>query len=463
MTMEQEHADPVVIVPADLAPRAGLRTRQLLNLGSLVLVGMLIVAAIPLWVIPNWSRIFPGPPDRGPHLFVGDGSQITAVAASNGATSWHVPLSYSSFAASTGIVLVQIWDNTLIALDPATGARRWEQAHWRGMKLSTFTAQILDGTIYVQASDGYTTLTLTALDSHIGAILWDTSTALTSIFNIALYAAQRLVLVAYQSYSPQRLEALDARTGAPRWTWRSDQQVWPTIDAITVDMVILDNPLANDFTAQQLMALNLTDGSVRWLQTIHPVGPTTDFAVDATGISVLDYGANHLAQLDSFALADGQRRWSREWDLGTAIHAGGGKLLASDPASQAANGVQAMHPLTALDAQSGTILWQVPGIIGDIDAVSGDSCYIGIYRDVTVPFGHYLGIAIMALNLNDGAPRWTGPPDASTRMFLEGHVVYLVTKQGISALDAQSGKPRWQTRTYISGGVSDVPLQVAFA
>lgn len=122
-----------------------------------------------------------------------------------------------------------------------------------------------------------------------------------------------------------------------------------------------------------------------------------------------------------------------------------------------------MHPLTALDAQSGTILWQVPGIIGDIDAVSGDSCYIGIYRDVTVPFGHYLGIAIMALNLNDGAPRWTGPPDASTRMFLEGHVVYLVTKQGISALDAQSGKPRWQTRTYISGGVSDVPLQVAFA
>ena len=121
----------------------------------------------------------------------------------------------SSPAVAGGLVFVGARDGFLYAIDAATGAERWRFDH-KVSWVNTSPA-VAEGVVYAGSSDGQF---VQAVDAATGKELWRTKTSLTW----SSPAVTRDVV--YAGDGAGRLDALDRRTGALLWTFRTGSQVY---------------------------------------------------------------------------------------------------------------------------------------------------------------------------------------------------------------------------------------------
>lgn len=151
-------------------------------------------------------------------VYVGAGGVLLALRLSDGTIRWQSTGSTGSTASSgtptvaAGLVFDAIWPDggstpgSVVALDTATGAARWQYTSPAGR--AAYTPAVSDGRAYIVSEDA----TVIALDAATGSSIWSTSTGAP---NEALPAlADGLVYVATDG---GELVALEAGTGQTTW------------------------------------------------------------------------------------------------------------------------------------------------------------------------------------------------------------------------------------------------------
>jgi len=118
----------------------------------------------------------------------------------------------SSPAVADGIVYVGCRDGHLYALDAATGRKRWDYPTNKGWVNGT--PAIRDGVVYVGTSDGYRFF---ALDAKTGRARFD-GDAKGAVFSSPAIAGD----LVYFGVSNGKLMAVDAKTGAVAWEYRTE-------------------------------------------------------------------------------------------------------------------------------------------------------------------------------------------------------------------------------------------------
>lgn len=328
----------------------------------------------------------------------------------------------------------------LVALDPATGASRWE-APMTGSTMSDGTPAVADGRVYVgnQTADR-----VLAYDVATGARLWTSSAVLGGWQDAAPMTAGGRVYIG----SGNGVIARDAATGADLWTYRSPGPSQVPGNATPSMPAVHDGALYMGFPDGRVTALTADGGQVLW-STRLPGRPYFDGILSSPAVTgdTLFIGSNNgtLYGLDRHT---GQPLW--EYEIGTwvasspavsgnAVVVGGydGNLYAFTPGGEAA----ARWPRvtgTVTDAATGEAL---PGVRVTAQPATGDA----------------------PVTTTDAAGRYVlGLPPGQTYTVTTGGRGYLSDDGSQGQVDAQPGQDVTLdlTVTRITGpvaGVSDVP------
>ncbi len=272
---------------------------------------------------------------------------------------------------------------------------------------------VVSGVVYVSTLDGK----VDALDAITGAIKWTTFTGSAAQYSSPAVASG----VVYVGSDDHKVYALDATTGAIKWSTATGGIVEssPTVVSGVVYVGSEDD---------KIYALDATTGAVKWTVT---TGNTVDSS-PAVANGILYVGST-----------DG-KVWARDAATGavkwTATTGGG---ISSSPA--VANGVvyvgSADHKVWALDATSGATKWTVAtgAGISSSPAVANGVVFIG--SDDT---------KVYALDAVTGATKWsaaTGGLVQSSPAVANG-IVYVGSADGkVYGLDATTGATKWSGTT----------------
>jgi outer membrane protein assembly factor BamB len=223
-----------------------------------------------------------------------------------------------------------------------------------------------------------------------------------------------------------RLAALDAATGALRWAFETNGDVYGS-PVVAGDAVYVEDDTGI------LYALDTASGGERWqAQIASEAGGDPAVAGDTVYIGALDTG--DLLALDA---ATGAERWRLDLGDGTlstpsvaggTVYTTGARLLDEDTAE----GV-----LVAADAATGADRWRV-----ELDAWSSSSPAV---VDGTVYVGDVSG-QLYAFDAETGAERWrtrVGPYVSFSSPGVADGVVYVMSAGTVVALDAATGTVRW--------------------
>lgn len=271
--------------------------------------------------------------------------RLSALDSTTGAVRWHYDGGYRRLAhpveAGGGAYLLDAEAN-LTALDAATGAVRWRYPTGLAPTAPDTTRGMpplpSDDTVYVIAPDGR----LVAVEAASGAVRWEVPGLGRRWGSVVV--AERLAF----AVNDVRVTALDPATGRQLWS-RQPPGNWFSGECLTVraDTTYL-------LGADRLEAVDTRTGAPRWTATI----PAARFATVADGRTVhpcnqlvLAGDAIYVAPQSLVALdaATGQRRWTVDTNLGAAppVLAGGTLYLA-------VSGADDTPPnLLTLDARTG--------------------------------------------------------------------------------------------------------------
>ncbi|MFF4235174.1 PQQ-binding-like beta-propeller repeat protein [Actinomadura geliboluensis] len=231
------------------------------------------------------------------------------------------------------------------------------------------------------------------------------------------------------------LLAFDAKTGAPRWRYRTAQRI-VTGPAVASGLVYA---LSQDGV---LHAVNARTGKLKWRRT---VGNTqADPMVDR---GLVFCGGDALQALDA---SGGAVRWQRGGAAHTPAVADGMVYVPSG------------KRLAAYDASTGRTRWtyQSPNGVQDATAANGMVC-----------FADFQGEKVHAVDARTGKPRWTFDmgETATSRPVVTDRLVYVCDYGGkVSALEPATGTMRWQVQVegeihanpVLTGGTLYVPSGV---
>jgi outer membrane protein assembly factor BamB len=216
-----------------------------------------------------------------------------------------------------------------------------------------------------------------------------------------------------------------------------------------------------------LLALNVSDGSIRW--RFHTEAEFTSF--DPLDVGTTVYMGTNDGTLYAFDGDKGGIRWQQSFPgaaLDNAFAVGGTIYLNTGPH---AGSTAVLPTLYALAADSGTLRWQVGNFVASQvqDAVYGFLTERGSTNGFTTD--DVTGLA--ALNLEDGKARWSYSLQASnefsaidSQLVLGGQSLYIASEiadldssdtSTLYAFSTQSGKLMWQAPTT---GKTAVPLPV---
>lgn len=176
------------------------------------------------WTFRTGDVVHASPAVAGGTVFVGSwDSRVYALDARTGALKWSFQAGtdpavhnqegfQSSCAVVDGTVYVGCRDAHVYALDAATGKRRW--AYTTGKSWVIGTPAVRDGVVYAGTSD---TARFLALDAKTGRLLFNVD-ARAYVFSSPAVCGTR----AYVGCHNGTLYAVDARTGAIAWTFRTE-------------------------------------------------------------------------------------------------------------------------------------------------------------------------------------------------------------------------------------------------
>jgi outer membrane protein assembly factor BamB len=288
-----------------------------------------------------------------------------------------------------------------------------------------------------------------ALDARTGDRLWGASTSYGSVGTPAV--AYGNVYVAVSTGSSGRIFAFNANGGSPLWNG-GDGDI-PSAVTVADDAVYVASSHQGLQQYSGLYALNSTTGGFVW-----------QYHVPDWGFGGMPSVANGTVYVEcdlgfcAFDAATGMLKWNYSSPEGfyffTASVSNG--VVYAGAALDVYNGrLVSLGAVYALDAATGTLLWQSPiaGTLGPADnliypgtpAVANGVVYLGTYKPEDKNFG-----CLYAIDAHSGAHLWqfkTGGSVSSPAV--ANGVVYFGSGDGnLYALDAKTGIPLWK---YTSG------------
>jgi outer membrane protein assembly factor BamB len=289
-------------------------------------------------------------------------------------------------------------------------------------------------------------------------------------------AAGDLVVAATGHDAPARVRAYDARTGRPRWTYRTGPNAF--IRALGDGWVVV----AADYGP--LIGLDLATGRERWrfeLASLQAAEYGT-IAGDTLfiGTSFTAEGALDPPVVYALDLATGRQRWRTVLDRGTDLQwaapvVDGGQVLVADTPSH--EGSAPTSHLHALDAGTGRVRWKADlhanqqGFFAEPPVVADGLVYVAtasrrllalevdsgreVWRERGFPVvaGVRDGMVIAAiddrlaaLDAGSGVRRWEVPVSGRGEHWpvLDGDTVYMASARDVIAVDAAAGTTRWR-------------------
>lgn len=221
------------------------------------------------WSFQTGDAISASPVVAAQMVFVGSWDKsIYALHAADGKLAWRFPtagmICYAA-CATDGRVVVGSDDQYLHCLDAATGVPRWK-ARLDGKPWGNPIA--VGGKCYITSAEGY----LYAFDLASGQQAWRFRLVENRYRRARSTpaASDGLIYCGAETEIPREKGiawALDAESGAPRWSFRTGgvlMEVGPCVADGTVYVPTLYNPAADDSKAN-LYALDARTGSVRWV------------------------------------------------------------------------------------------------------------------------------------------------------------------------------------------------------
>lgn len=203
------------------------------------------------------------------------------------------------------------------------------------------------GMVVVGASDG----TLLALSAMDGKQLWKTN---INGYILASPAVSQSAVIVYTSDG--HITAVSPVAGQQLWSVSHDV---PNLSLRGASPpVISDDVLLQGLDTGQLLALNLADGSQRWITTITIPAGNNDLSrlVDLDGVLAMDsdniYAVNYQGRLVDVARDSGQILWSREMSSYTGVSEDDAHVYATDIHSA----------VWALDKNTGIPAWTQPAM-----------------------------------------------------------------------------------------------------
>jgi serine/threonine-protein kinase len=323
-------------------PAAPTPRKRRIGLMVAAFAGVLVLAITALYLIAG------NDPDRdGPNAV---SSRPVAAGRLTITDEWSVPTGgnvFSSPATADNLVVVGSDDETVYALDAASGSIRWTRATGGPVRSSPAVA---DGAVFVGSNDGK----LYALDLATGQPHWQSSVGYEIVSSPAVSGGTVVV-------GSDRLYAFDTRTGAQRWTFA-------TKDKIVSSPTIVGDTIVVGSNDQRVYGIGLADGRERWhLQTGGAVQSSPVGAGATAYVGSLD---GNLYAIDT---TDGNLVWSV--DLGSPVKSSparsGGHVFVGTDAGR----------LVALEAETGKISWSFeaadridssPVVVNDLVVVGSD-------------------------------------------------------------------------------------------
>jgi outer membrane protein assembly factor BamB len=322
----------------------------------------------------------------------------------------------SSPAVAGGVVYVGSADSNLYAVEAATGKLRWKfDAHGE----VTSSPAVADGTVYVVSLDG----NLYAVDAATGKLRWTFATQGEHRFTAAgilgaipsteimpdpwdFYLSSPAIAngTVYFGSGDNRVYAVDAKTGALRWSYRTGDVVHssPAVSGGTVYVGSWDT---------YFYALNAATGALEWKFKTGD-DAKTHVMTGIPGSAAVAHGTVYFGCRDANFYAVDAKTGTLRWQV-----ANDGSWVIASPA--VVNGVvyyttSDSHRFQALDANSGKVLYWLPTGVYSFSspAIAGSRAYFGTFDGqlhvVDLKKHSYAG-AFATPGFAASGPRFLGP------------------------------------------------------
>jgi outer membrane protein assembly factor BamB len=317
-------------------------------------------------------------------IYIGaDDGRVYAINGATGVIRWAVTVQSEGIDSSAaigvdGTVYVGAGES-VVALDPATGAEKWRFATTGDVESSPTIGP--DGTLYVGSDDAR----VYALDSRTGALKWyftfpdesdtDSSPALGADGTV------------YIGSDKGTLYALDGRTGNLKWSFVAVGEI-SGAPALGPDGTVYVSALNLAKTEAKAYALDGASGILRWVKSLPSdskasVALAVDGTVYVSGVMLPDPNGNALrAVVWALDGGTGNQKWESLLEVGSqgvsAPSLGADGTVYVHAEKPAAPG--GMGKLTALDPSTGRVNWEFAtgGSSNSSPAIGADgTVYVG--------------------------------------------------------------------------------------
>ncbi len=303
---------------------------------------------------PSWTQdadsavTFASPVIAGGRVFLGsDAGRLAAYDAGTGERLWSFQtgdaLRGTPAVAGDLVVTGGGLDGGLVALDAATGAQRWSVP--TPGRATVYTApSVVDGVVY--AATGPTQDredTVFALDAETGEQLWATDAG-TSVF-AGPAVGEGLAIVG--NADDGELIALDAATGAARWTLTREADYFIGGASVVDGTVFI--PTTDGDGGGSLLAVDAATGTLRWEAATHGDGQGSTPAVYG---DLVIAGSHGLGLVVAYDRETGEPVW--QYAVSGAVSA---SVMVTDDGF-VVGGSQLDNRIWALDASTGALAWE---------------------------------------------------------------------------------------------------------
>ncbi|MFB1065064.1 PQQ-binding-like beta-propeller repeat protein [Natrinema sp. H-ect4] len=231
-----------------------------------------------------------------------DGGKLYALDPETGAEKWNATpgggsgSTWTTPAYANGVLYLGTNDYKLHAIDATDGTEQWNYSTQTDVRSAP---TVVDGVVYFGSNDG----NMTALNATTGQELWH-----YTLYQPVLVESNPAVVdgVVYFGANDDNVTALNATTGEKIWNYTAIDAIQSDA-TVANDTVFIGSDSSHGETAGdgQLYAINATDGTKRWNYTV--AGDLDASPVYADGVV---YAGSRGGDLVALNAADGTKIWS---------------------------------------------------------------------------------------------------------------------------------------------------------